>query len=163
MPRNTESKLISSSLKMLPPEIKVVLSFADESMGHCGIIYQATNWYYCGKNKGGKMLENENGLRLHPRLIEIYRKRHPELRQASAQEIRQLLAVHEVTGGAKYRYVYLRGDKREKRKMYQQIKDRILPYPKLDTEKEKLSEKEIIEANSKFFGEMNHDLQLEFL
>ena len=56
MPKNTESKLISESLKMLPKEIKLILSFSDNSKNHNGIIYQATNWYYCGQNSGGKLL-----------------------------------------------------------------------------------------------------------
>lgn len=79
MPKNTESKLISESLRMLPSEIEVVLSFSDEGEGHSGTIYQATNWYYVGANNGGKMLVKD-GMKKHPRLIGIYRDRHPELK-----------------------------------------------------------------------------------
>ena len=130
MPKNTESKLISESLKLLPSEIKLVLSFSDESKGHVGIIYQATNWYYLGINKGGKMLVTEDGIEKHPRLIGIYRKRHPELRNKSTDYIMNLYGFTYKEGGRKHRYVFLRGTKKEKKEMYNQIKDKLLPYPK---------------------------------
>ena len=90
MPRNTESKLIAESLKLLPTSIKLVLSFSDESKGHVGIIYQATNWYYLGVNDGGKMLITADGIEKHPRLIGMYRQRHPELRDKSTEYIMNL-------------------------------------------------------------------------
>ena len=86
MPKNTESKLISEGLKLLPKEIKLVLSFSDESKGHVGIIYQATNWFYLGVNNGGKMLITKDGIEKHPRLIGMYRKRHPELKNESTDD-----------------------------------------------------------------------------
>ena len=143
-PRNTESKIISQSLKLLPQEIKLVVSFSDEAEGHCGIIYQATNWYYLGKNKGGKMLLMPNGIKKHPRLLGIYRMRHPEYREYTNAELMNLLNYTYTDGGCKYRYVYLRGDKKEKKQMYQYIKDRVEPYPKID-KKQSESESEIIE------------------
>ena len=142
-PMNTESKIISKSLKLLPPEIKLVISFSDESEGHCGIIYQATNWYYLGKNKGGKMLLMPNGIKKHPRLLGIYRMRHPEYRNYTNTELMNLLKYTYTDGGCKYRYVYLRGSKKEKKEMYQYIKDRIESYPKVD-KKHSETESEII-------------------
>ena len=41
MPKNTESKLISESIKLLPKEVKLLISFADPDQGHLGKIYQA--------------------------------------------------------------------------------------------------------------------------
>ena len=60
MPKNTESRLISESLKNLPKQVKLILSFADPTQGHMGSIYQATNWYYCGMSGGGKRLRDED-------------------------------------------------------------------------------------------------------
>ena len=131
MPKNTESKLISESLKMLPPEIEVVLSFSDEGQGHTGTIYQATNWYYVGANKGGKMLLKD-GMTKHPRLLGIYRARHPELKDKSTEYIRQLLGYEYTDSGRKHKYVFLRGSKARRRFLYRQIKDLIQPYPKAD-------------------------------
>lgn len=46
------SKILSISLRFLKkscPEIKLVVSFADQNQGHHGGIYQATNWIYSGE------------------------------------------------------------------------------------------------------------------
>lgn len=51
-----ESYVIAKTLKMIKqefPEIKVIITFADEKAGHLGSIYQATNAIYLGKS-GGK-------------------------------------------------------------------------------------------------------------
>lgn len=106
---NIESYLISHSLKMLPQRVKLVISFSDEAQGHCGIVYQASNFYYLGKNNGGKMLMTRNGIPKHPRLLGIYRKRHPELKNISNSELLELLGLSITESGNKYRYVYLRG------------------------------------------------------
>ena len=46
MPRNTESKFISSTLKKLGRYI--VVSYADTSVGHTGTVYRAANFHYAG-------------------------------------------------------------------------------------------------------------------
>lgn len=48
-PKNSASKLIGKSLKMLPK--CAVVSYADGAMGHVGYVYQATNFFYCGAAK----------------------------------------------------------------------------------------------------------------
>ncbi len=45
--KNDASRLVAASLKMLPRD-RVVISFADTEQGHTGIVYQATNFVYCG-------------------------------------------------------------------------------------------------------------------
>lgn len=53
---NIESFVIAKTLGMIKqefPDIKVVITFADEKVGHMGSIYQATNAIYLGKS-GGK-------------------------------------------------------------------------------------------------------------
>ena len=143
-PRNTESKFISETLKMLPKDIILVLSFSDNAQGHCGLIYQATNWYYLGVNKGGKMLLLPNGIQKHPRLLGIYRDRHPEYSHMNNKELMELLGYEYCEGGSKHRYVYLRGGGSLKRKMYMQITNRILPYPKSNTKTDLIDEWQII-------------------
>ena len=152
MPRNSESKLISTSLKMLPSQYKLIVSFADESKGHCGIIYQATNWYYLGKNGGGKMIE-KNGITKHTRLLGIYKMRHPEYKDMTNDELMKLLGYHYVEGGKKHRYVYLRGNKKDRKNIYIYIKDKILPYPKID-KKKGLSEQEIVDKEKPHYNQI---------
>lgn len=85
--RNGESYLIGRSLPMCGKEI--VVSFADPSQGHVGVVYQATNWIYTGlsakrtnwtfdgNNKHGQTVadkysreeaEKLQGFRLEPRV-----------------------------------------------------------------------------------------------
>lgn len=45
-PKNTESYLIGNTIKLLDKEI--IVSFAEIQQGHLGIVYQATNFLYCG-------------------------------------------------------------------------------------------------------------------
>ena len=55
--KNLESYVIGQSLNLLKrddPNIKVVLTFADDLQGHVGGIYQATNAIYLGKSDTGK-------------------------------------------------------------------------------------------------------------
>jgi hypothetical protein len=131
MPRNTESRLIGQAMKLLPAEIKLVLSFADPSRGHEGYIYQATNFSYCGMSNGGKMLLTADGIEKHPRLLGIYRMRHPELKHKTADELMQLYGWGIKDASGKHRYVYLRGTRKERKEMARQLQGMIKPYPKL--------------------------------
>lgn len=133
MPKNTESKIIGESIKLLPSRIKLLISFADDSHNHKGIIYQATNWMYFGINNGGKMMIDSKGIGCHSRLLGIYKMRHPELRDWSNKQIMDKYGFKFVEAGKKHRYVMIRGDRRYKRKVMPLINKRILPYPKLNS------------------------------
>ena len=133
MPHNTESKIISKSLKMLPKQYKLILSFADPSKGHLGIIYQATNWFYCGMTNNGKSLITNDGIVKHVRLLGIYKKRHPELKNKSNEEIMNIYKWKYIKNYGKHRYVMLRGSKKEKKTLYEKIKKKISNYPKNKT------------------------------
>lgn len=123
--KNSESYFISHSIKLLPKEIKMIVSFSDEKQGHYGYIYQATNFLYLGKNKGGKMLITEDGIEKHPRLLGIYRMRHPEYKDYSNDELMDLLGYKYIGGGCKHRYVFFR-DKKLQKKLNLQTQE----YPK---------------------------------
>lgn len=122
--RNTESWFISRCIKRLPEEIKLILSFSDEKQHHSGTIYQAMNFFYLGVNKGGKMMVGPDGIEKHPRLIGIYRKRHPELAEKSSAEIMDMLDFKYVQGGRKRKYAF--GTNKVTRKILRRL---ALPYP----------------------------------
>ncbi len=130
MPKNTESKLISESFKLLPKDIYLIVSFADPSHNHLGIIYQATNFYYCGMSNPSKMLKDENDRIFHVRSIGTYKRRHPELRGLTNREIMKKYNWEYINSAGKYRYVYLRGEKWIKNLMLKEIKNKIQKYPK---------------------------------
>lgn len=129
--KNTESWVISQSIKYIEknrPEIKVLLSYSDVGVGHKGGIYQATNWIYQGlfgeSNKmysldGGKTwkhdkaLFNSTGLSNHTELVKILPK--PFLMKI---------------GTPKHRYIYLLGNKIQKKQLLKTLKYPPLKYPK---------------------------------
>jgi hypothetical protein len=65
------SRIISIAIKMLTremPGIRLLVSYADLNQGHCGKIYQASNWLFVGEtgHEAGIML---NGKLTHRRTI----------------------------------------------------------------------------------------------
>jgi len=105
---NYASQLVGKSLKMLP-ERTFVVSYADiGGWGHVGYIYQATNWMFTGTTK--------------PR-TDKYSEGHS--RHYAKDETRRQMRT------AKHRYVYLVGNRRQKREMLDELKYPILhEYPK---------------------------------
>lgn len=130
MPQNTESKLIKESLKLLPNNVNLIVSFADPSQNHQGIIYQASNFLYCGMSGSSTMLINEKGEKFHVRTIGSYKRRHPELRNLTNKEVMEKYNWKSVESSGKHRYVLLRGKKWIKNLMLKELNDRIKPYPK---------------------------------
>lgn len=68
-PKNAESWFIARCLKLLRqdnPKIKAIISFADSTQGHEGIIYKATHFTYCGKTGKATFYLDENGRLRHP-------------------------------------------------------------------------------------------------
>lgn len=106
---NYASFLVSKSLKMLPNKTFVV-SYADwGGWHHVGYVYQATNWLYTGITKPRTDKFSESGHARHYKTDETRR------------QIRT----------AKHRYVYLVGNKREKKEMRKALNYEVLPeYPK---------------------------------
>lgn len=52
VPKNAETWLIAKSVKYIRqnhPEVKVLVSYADPSVGHAGVIYKAANWVVDGR------------------------------------------------------------------------------------------------------------------
>lgn len=60
LPDNTLSRFVSYVLRDLKSEDLIIVSYADEGMGHKGYIYQATNWIYtgCTKERTDKYVPN---------------------------------------------------------------------------------------------------------
>jgi hypothetical protein len=123
-PKNTESYLIGNSLKMLPKELDIVVSYAEIQAGHIGTVYQATNWIYTGMSD-----------------------KHVEwlLDGKTAKHSRHLFDEHGGVNGAKayfgerlvkgerprkHRYVFLRGSKKRRKELLLKLRYTRKPYPK---------------------------------
>ncbi len=68
-PKNTESWFISRCIKLLKkdrPQTKAIISFADSTQGHKGIVYKATHFFYCGKTGKATFYLDQDGRLRHP-------------------------------------------------------------------------------------------------
>jgi len=110
---NYASFLVSKSLKQLPAKTYVV-SYADwGGWHHVGYVYQATNWLYTGLTKPRTDKYSEGGHSRH---------------YAEGETRRQFRT-------AKHRYIYLCGDKHDKKQMKLCLNYPIYDhYPKGDSE-----------------------------
>src|SRR5210317_600678 len=124
--KNEASILVSRSLKMLPPCI--VISFADTSQKHIGYVYQATNFFYCGlsaKRTDWKIKGKEH---LHGQTIADKYRGIKNRAEAIRKDYGDNFYLEQRP--RKHRYIYLVGNKKEKRKFKQDLNYSIKPYPK---------------------------------
>ena len=124
VPKNSESWFIVRALKALKkdrPYYNAVLSFADATEGHLGIIYQATNAIYTGTSGKATFYLDETGRLRHPRQNGVNITR----------EVAQEKGWSPVKREGKYRYLYLLPDNRQHRKTLESsLLLSSLPYPK---------------------------------
>ena len=135
LPRNALSFFVSRCLNMLPKP-SVVVSYADSGQNHHGYIYQATNWIYTGTSVPFKdyMVKGFEGMHAFSVLDKVGRSdKHGHL-----DKVRLLKEqygeenVYMVERSIKYRYFYLLGDKRERKRMRKLLIYEEKPYPKGD-------------------------------
>ena len=123
--KNAGSFLIANSLKMLKENPSAVISYADSSMGHCGIIYQSTNWIYTGSTIAHDSLYLIDGEKVHPMTIK------DRFGVTKIKEWADNNGIERIKPEPKHRYFYLLGNKREKRIMIKKMKYKIIKeYPK---------------------------------
>lgn len=124
--RNAASFLVGNSLRMLEPKPCAVISYADSEQGHCGIIYQATNWIYTGSTKSHDKTYIVDGRRTHPMTLRDRGITDPT-RWAKENN------VETVRPEPKHRYFYFVGSKSDKRRMRSRLKyPEVNTYPKTD-------------------------------
>ena len=128
-PKNTASKIVAKSLKLLPDEVELVVTFADSGQRHLGIVYQALNFYYLGKTNGGVRYVDNSGIEVTSRLANIYRLRQPErFNGKTNKEVREILGWKAVKSHSKHRYAI--GVGKNKNKINKLLDGKKLPYPK---------------------------------
>lgn len=113
--QNCTSECVAAALKRLrqdAPQIKIVVSFADQNQGHLGIIYQATNWIYLGdthqldtSNKNGHKPDFYviNGIKMHPR--SVYSKGWKQNLQWLRENVDP--NANAIKGLPKFKYIYV--------------------------------------------------------
>lgn len=124
-PSNSESRLIAGSLSLISinhPSTWAVVTYAATDQGHVGYVYQATNAIYTGTGGDPTYYIDEAGNRRGTHLNAA----HISPRRASEMGWRK------VDGGPKHRYVYVLGNKAERRARRALLRLPSLPYPKGD-------------------------------
>lgn len=126
--RNVLSYFVSQSIKKIPIDC-IILSYSDKSMCHNGYIYQACNFYFTGISdkhiywcvKGKEhlhersILDEFKGL---PNKVELLKEKHGEGNVYKKERTR------------KNRYVLFKCNKKLKRELIKNLKQKIQPYPK---------------------------------
>ncbi|MEK6882240.1 MAG: hypothetical protein AABY22_21660 [Nanoarchaeota archaeon] len=105
VPKNSESKFIAWCIRWLKKNTDLIglISFADPKFGHSGTIYKASNWIYCGLQKGI----------LRPRMIIEGEEMHPRMAfnkfgTSSIYKLREMgLTIEIQPREPKHRYVYI--------------------------------------------------------
>jgi hypothetical protein len=124
-PRNSESRLIGGSLQAIErdyPHVWAVLTYAATSAGHIGTVYQATNALYTGT--GG---ENFHWFDADGAIRSTYSS---DLSRSERRERAERLGWTRRNDGVKHRYIYILGNKTQRRQRRKLMNFDVLPYPK---------------------------------
>ena len=123
-PFNGESFLISQSIQKLDKEI--IVTYAEIEQGHLGIVYQASNFFYCGLSS--KFTD--------PRVKGLEHQHHTTYaRGLNKQQLVEKYGednIYYIDRPRKHRYVYFNAKKRRRRNLIKQLSYPILDYPKKD-------------------------------
>ena len=141
--KNAASFFVAQCIKQLPSPLCIV-SFADSSQGHHGYVYQATNFLYTGKSAKRTEWVIEGMEHLHSKSIaDIAKKgdgRWDELKRIYGDRLGKR------DRPSKHRYVYLKGNKSEKKEMLDNLKHEVQQYPKGDNRRYDASYKPTVQA-----------------
>lgn len=101
-----------------------MVSYADSEYGHCGIIYQATNWQYTGSTVSHDHLYLVPGRgRVHPMTLRDEGITNPK-------EWARQNGLETVKPSPKHRYFTLLGNRYQKAAMAAKLIYSPMPYPK---------------------------------
>jgi len=125
--KNEASYLIGKSLRLLPKN-NIIISFADTSQNHEGIVYQATNFIYTGlsakrsdwKIKGKEHLHGQtiaDEFRGQKNRSKLMREKYGDNFYLSPRS-------------RKHRYIHIIGSKKFRKEVINSLKYPIKPYPK---------------------------------
>lgn len=119
---NEASRLIGASFRLLPKP-KIIVSFADTSQDHLGIVYQATNFLYTGLSARFR----------DPKVRGLEHQHHATyargMNHAQLIEKFGIDNVYYVERSRKHRYIHFVGTKKQVKQMRRALRYEVLPYP----------------------------------
>jgi hypothetical protein len=124
---NAESWLLSRAVKALPREVEMIAAYSSPGVGHYGACYQAANWLYVGRSRGGQnyYYRDSEGNYVNKRIPWQLGPRSG--RDITEKEAARMLGLSRHDEGRKYVYVLPRS-----RRARRTLKRKPLPYPKPD-------------------------------
>jgi hypothetical protein len=117
------SRLVGASLRLLPRPL-IVVSYADTSQNHLGVVYQATNFIYTGSTIPRTEIAVRGLEHLHSKALS---------NSGSLDELRERHGegnVYQRPRTVKHRYIYFLGSKSQIRTFRKHLRYEVLPYPK---------------------------------
>jgi len=120
VPKNSASFLVANSMKMLPKQYKIIVSYADTSVGHIGYVYQATNFLYTGLTIPMKEWRMK-GEKLHSQNV---------CKSKSLKERKEDDNFEQIQRPRKHRYIRFLGTKEEIAERLAKLIYPQAPYPK---------------------------------
>jgi len=156
--KNIESYCIAESIRLLNsdyPQIKCILSYADNEVGHRGTIYQATGFLYQGDNyiDLAKMFNYSISLVGPPNYDWIHsRSVFSRWKTHNVDKLKERIGrtFWRKRESGKHRYIKFISNKIENKKLIKSLKHKILPYPKNTNFREEVNEI-VVENNNNFF------------
>jgi hypothetical protein len=134
-PKNLESYCIHKTFEYIKthmPNYKIIISMADNSVGHHGYCYQASGFTYYGQSSKHKE-HFIDGKRIHERTLFAQYQTTKESDLKKLLGDRYVCKQQELT---KSRYYYIIAqNKKEKKEILKNIKVKSLPYPKGDNKR----------------------------
>lgn len=129
---NEASRLVGASLKLLP-QPKIVVSYADTAQKHTGFIYQATNFIYTGITVKRTEWAIRGLEHMHTKAISntVANLGKPPL-EALKEKYGDRFYYRDRS--QKHRYVFLIGNKSERKVLKKALRYPVLPYPKEETQ-----------------------------
>ena len=125
--KNGASMLIGRALKLLKEKPAAVISYADSHHGHCGIVYQASNWIYTGAVVAHDSLYLIDGVPTHPMTIKDRFGVSDPSRWAKQN------GIEKIKPKEKHRYFYFVGSANDVRRMKSKLAYPVVfGYPKVD-------------------------------
>lgn len=124
---NQASFLVGATLRLLPRP-RIIISFADTAQQHLGIVYQATNFLYCGLSAKRTDWQITGREHLHGMTVGDEFRGQPN--RAAKMRKKYGDAFSLVPRPRKHRYVYFLGSKREKKEFRRLLRYPVMSYPK---------------------------------
>jgi len=133
-PKNTGSKLIMESIRLLPEKYKIVTCTVDALAGEIGTIYQACNFHYIGNmrenNPNVKNALPRDAWKIKGKLYGSRAIRAKIGSQRKEEILKYFPDAEYCEQKSKERYFYFTGSRKEKAYHLSKIQDFIKDYPK---------------------------------